>query len=524
MYIMKKAVLLLSFICMACASHAQLQWQRCLGGSSDDAIKDVRQVADGGYIAAGVTGSTDGDVAGKHGNYDAWIVKLSSTGSVEWQKCFGGSGDEGAGSIQQTADEGFIFVGSTSSSDGDVSGLHASADHSEDCWVVKLSAAGELQWQRCLGGSKSDGSSAVRQTADGGYIVAGSTYSADGDVTGQHGGDDAWVVKLTATGDIEWQKTLGGKGDEYAMSVSQTFDGGYIFTGTTTSADGDVAGQHGESDMWVVKLSATGSLEWQRALGGTSEDAGYSIQQTMDSGYIVTGSTESIDGDIDIPGATYWRYNYDLWVVKLSPAGAIQWSKAKPYNNQVTEIGHSICQTADTGYILCGLALHFIILKSGQPFTTREDLLVVRLSVAGDIKWEWEYGGTPQSLENGASISPASDGGYIISGIANSNNGDVSGNHGGGDGWVIKIGDKPSAVPDMPVTPELALAPNPASDELEITASAAITRITITNPLGQTVRTLACHTTQLRVDIAGLAPGQYFVRVNNTEVRRFVKQ
>ena len=175
----------------------------------------------------------------------------SSSPAIAWQKCFGGSKDDEAKSIQQTSDGGFIVAGKTWSNDGDVTGNHGR----EDFWAVKLSATGAIQWQKCLGGSGWDVATSIQQTSDGGFIVAGRTNSNDGDVTGNHGNDDFWVAKLSSTGAIQWQKSLGGSGEDKAYSIQQTSDGGFIVAGYTASNDGDVTGNHGYDDFWVVKLS-----------------------------------------------------------------------------------------------------------------------------------------------------------------------------------------------------------------------------------------------------------------------------
>ena len=148
---------------------------------------------------AGYTESDDGDVIGNHGNYDMWIVKLSSTGEIAWQKCLGGSNKDEAYSIQQTPDGGYIVASYTESGDGNIIGN----DGYGDMWIVKLSSTGEINWQKCLGGSDYDGAEAIQQTTDGGYIVAGYTASDDGDVVGYHDDCDMWIVKLNSDGEIE---------------------------------------------------------------------------------------------------------------------------------------------------------------------------------------------------------------------------------------------------------------------------------------------------------------------------------
>jgi hypothetical protein len=151
------------------------------------------------------------------------------------------------------------MVGQSYSNDGDVSGNHGG---NGDAWIVKLNSIGEIQWQKCLGGSNLDIAGAIQPTSDDGYVMAGYTHSNDGDVSGNHGGnDDAWVVKLNSTGEIQWQKCLGGSGDDQAFDIQPTADGGYIMVGQSSSNDGDVSGNHGgNGDAWIVKLNSTGEI------------------------------------------------------------------------------------------------------------------------------------------------------------------------------------------------------------------------------------------------------------------------
>ena len=294
---------------------AQIQWQKSLGGTGYDEATSTQQTNDGGYIVAGESLSNDGDVTGNHGWLDYWIVKLAATGAIQWQKSLGGTGYDEANSIQQTNDGGYIVAGRSESNGGDVTGNHGTSDS----WIVKLDATGSIQWQKSLGGINGDVAKSIQQTNDGGYIVAGESDSNDGNVTGNHGNGDSWIVKLAATGSIQWQKTLGGTEEDYAYSIQQTNDGGYIVAGASYSNDGDVTGNHGDYDSWIVKLDVAGAIQWQKSLGGTNPDVAHSIQQTNDGGYIVAGYSESNDGDV-----TGNHGNGDYWIVKLGAATAIE--------------------------------------------------------------------------------------------------------------------------------------------------------------------------------------------------------
>ena len=205
---MQQLFILVWFLCAAASLSAQveIEWQRCLGGTIGENAYSIQITSDGGYIIAGNTQSNDGDVSGNHGGTDIWIIKLSSQGDIQWQKCLGGTLSENAYSIQQTIDSGYIVAGYTTSSDGDVTGNHGN----DDMWVVKLDNLGNLQWQKCMGGTSWDQAYYIQQTTNGGYILAGKTYSNDGDVSGNHGEWDMWVVKLDDLGNIQWQKCMGG--------------------------------------------------------------------------------------------------------------------------------------------------------------------------------------------------------------------------------------------------------------------------------------------------------------------------
>ena len=296
-----------------------IEWEKSLGGTLDDWAQSIQQTSDGGYVVAGTTYSNNGDVTGNHGLQDYWVVKLSSNGSIEWQKTLGGSSDDVASGIQQTFDGGYIVAGSTYSNDVDVTGNHGLQDY----WVVKLGSTGDIEWQKTLGGTDYEVSQSIQQTADSGYIVVGISTSLNGDVTGNHGNGDMWVVKLGNEGGIQWQKTFGGQGAEGAYSIQQTSDGGYIVAGYSGMKDGDVTQWFGIWDYWVVKINNNGTIEWQKSFGGTNNEEVYSIRQTSDDGYIVAGISSSNNGNV-----TGNHGNDDSWVIKLSSTGNLQWQKS----------------------------------------------------------------------------------------------------------------------------------------------------------------------------------------------------
>ncbi len=328
--------------------NGDVQWQRMYGGSGYDHATSVAPVMGGGFVITGGTTSHDGDVGGLDGgNFsDIWVIRIDDLGNLIWQMRFGSSTSDTGSGIQQTTDGGFLLLAEASTNDGDIEGNHGYADF----WLAKLDSSGELLWQRSFGGSDTDAPFALSLTADGGSILAGYTLSDDGDVTGFHPGSftgDGWVVKVDSVGDLQWQKALGGSGDDYLLSVIQSEDGGYILTGWTESADGDVTGTHGESDMWVVKLDEGGDLLWQKALGGSGIDAGSSVERTNDGGFIVAGYTNSVDGDV-----SFNHGNFDGWVVKLDSLGNMLWEKTM--GGSLGDSFYSIRLTNDNGFLVAG--------------------------------------------------------------------------------------------------------------------------------------------------------------------------
>lgn len=299
-------------------SSGAMEWQKSYGGSDNDWALDVAIATDGGYVIAGQTESNDGDVSGNHGSQDFWIIKLNVDGSLSWQKCFGGSAYDIAQSVKNTSDGGYIIAGRTASNNGDVSGNHSVA-FNPDVWLLKIDSAGNLQWQKCRGGSYSDQGFDAKQTTDGGYVVAGKTSSNDQDVTGYHGQGDYWIFKTDSVGEIVWQKCLGGTDADWGLAVIQTMDGGYVATGNAKSVDNDVVGNHGQDDMWMVALDGNGQLKWQYCLGGTATDVAISINQLPDKKFILSGTTSSPNGDVlNNHGST------DYWIMELKEADFVR--------------------------------------------------------------------------------------------------------------------------------------------------------------------------------------------------------
>ena len=440
--------------------HAQpnIEWQKSFGGSGYEGWRSVQQTSDGGYILVGDTQSDDGDVVGNHGSSDIWVVKTSSIGSVAWQKTLGGSGVEFGASIQQTSDGGYIIAGTTNSNNGDVSGLYGGYDY----WIVKLSPSGEISWQKTIGGSKDDLAYSIQQTSDSGYIVAGGSNSTNGDVQGNHGKTDYWILKLSEVGDLQWQKTLGGTDDDLAIGIQQTSDKGYIIAGNSFSNDGDVSGNHGGQDFWVVRLSPEGNLVWQKALGGSGYDANPFIQQTGDGGFILSGQSGSNDGNVSGNHG-----ESDLWVAKLNSLGTALWKKS--LGGSGIEGSGSVQQTSDGGYLVAG----FTNSNDGDVSNNHgsTDSWVLKLSQSGAIQWEKTFGGT--DVDGFYFMKQTNEGGYIAAGVSSSTDGDATENQGFSDLWVVKLSPTVGVedTPSIGAFGSLELFPNPSNGVISLHAA-----------------------------------------------------
>ena len=357
-------------------------WAQTYGSDGIDYASSARQTSDGGYIVAGSTSSF-----GAGGN-DSEVLKLTSAGDIEWQKTYGGEGADYAYSIQQTSDGGYILAGETNS-------FRAGND---DLWILKLNSIGDIQWQKAYGGDGDDCAYSIQQTSDGGYIVAGKTSSFGA------GGDDFWVLKLDPSGNIYWQKIYGGEGNDCAYSIQETTDGGYIVAGKTESFGA------GNNDFWVLKLYSNGNTEWEKAYGGAGDDCAYSIQETTEGGYIVTGKTNSFGAG-----------DYDIWVLKLDLGGGLEWQNT--YGGAKVDYASAVQQTSNGGYILAGYIESFEA-KGG-------DFWLLRLTPDGDLEWQRTYGG--DGLDSASSIEQTSDGGYIAAGRT------TSFGAAGSNFWVLKL-------------------------------------------------------------------------------------
>ena len=377
-------VCFVAFMVMFCSFREALadQWVKTYGGTGTDRATSVQQTSDGGYIMAGRTDSLG------VGKLDAWVLRLDLGGNIEWQKTYGGAGDDEVLSVVEASGGGFVVVGYTSSTGAG----------KKDVWVLKLDEDGNVEWQKTYGGAEDDEAFSVVEATGGGFVVAGQTSSSGA------GKKDVWVLKLDDDGIVEWQKAYGGSGDDVVYSIQQTLDEKLIVAGSTDSFGA------GKKDAWILNLDRDGNIVWQKTYGAVGDDEVLSIRQTSGKGYITAGWTNSYAG-----------IKTEAWVLNLDGDGNIQWQRT--YGGSGEDKIYSIQETLDGRYIVAGTMDSY---GSGK-----KDAWIMKLDANTSILWQKTFGGGGD--DEAFSIRQTLDYGYVIAGWTNSFGA------GNDDAWTVKL-------------------------------------------------------------------------------------
>ncbi len=356
--------------------------------------------------------------------------------AIIWQNTIGGSLGDFSTDFEPTADGGYIIGGySTSNISGDKT---ENSNGGSDIWIVKLDGSGNIMWQNTIGGSGEDLLVSIKQTTDGGYILgAGSDSNISGDKTeNSRGGLDYWILKLDGNGNIMWQKTYGGAQPEFEPKVVETSDGGYFVGGYS---DSNVSGDktdptNGQRDYWALKLDNTGAIVWQNSIGGNLVDRPQAAFQTNDGGYIIGGfSSSDVSGDKTEPNLGV----NDNWIVKLDANGILQWENTIGGND--SDVLRDMIQTTDGGYLVGGYSKSNISGDKTENSQGDFDFWLLKLDGSGNIVWQNTIGGS--AIDYVRDIKQLMDGNYMIGGWSNSNiSGDKTENSNGGyDYWLVKM-------------------------------------------------------------------------------------
>lgn len=533
-YLMKKILIVLLFTTEFSFAQNPLvkQWDYRFGGTEHDCITSIIKTNDGGFV---IGGSSESPLSGDKsqdcwGDYDYWIVKTDSLGIKKWDKRFGGLSYDGFRTIIQTFDGGFI-LGGTSSSDS--SGDKTQYSQSEDYWIVKIDANGNKEWDKEYGGSSYEYLQNVVQAKDGSYTIGGYTNSGiSGDVSQDIiGGIDYWMIKIDSEGNKIWDKRFGSLSNDLCRDMILDSYGNYLIGGFTSAEIGGDKTQTswGDDDYWVLKIDSDGNKIWDKRFGGTWNDYLFSMAQTTDGNFILSGQSGSnLSGD---KTQDSWGSN-DYWIVKIDQFGNILWDKRFGGSGDDFKVNERVTQTLDGGYLISGASTSNM---SGDKTEDNNAInqyktWIVKTDSIGNKVWDKTI------FTNGSDIDglaiETTFGCYVIANACGADSGGYKTQDGWGSGdyWFAKFCDTTLQV--RSIIKEFALFPNPATTQLTIQSSSIKTNesttISIINVLGEMVmQQKVLWKGEATLDVKNLAQGIYLLRMENEKEKlavRFVKE
>lgn len=425
----------------ACVNVAQAQLFNvsssvCFGGSQNEELFQTSKTSDGGYLMTGLSDSQDGDInqANVYDTSNIFVVKCDSLGNKVWARTYGGNlYDKGRFGMEDSHGN-YLITGTTVSNDGDVNASHLNAE----VFVMKLNVDGNVVWLRTYGGNGYESSRFIRETTDGNYLVGAYSTSANGDLdTAHYGSHDGWIFKTDTAGNVLWSKSYGGSATDRIRWIEPTANGGFVFAGSTMSADFDCLGNHGDHDYWVGKVNASGDLEWSHVYGGSGPDWAYHITPAADSTWIVTGYTSSSDGDI----SGYKGGLSDGWIIRIDDQGTVLNQKCLGGTN-----GDRLFRTikkSETEWVAAGFSgsVNYDLAGVNPSFTA--SFWMASLDTSLQHNWSYCTGGSLGDYAKDIFYSPT-DSSIVLIGDSNSPDGVASNNHGDSDFLFVRL--DPTAV------------------------------------------------------------------------------
>ncbi|CAG5083839.1 T9SS type A sorting domain-containing protein [Parvicella tangerina] len=494
-----KTILLTLFLALAVnvsAQEKQVAWAQNLGGSDKDEAMCIEPTKDGGLIVAGYSYSNDGLLSANNGWQDGWLVKTNNEGYIEWQKNIGGNGADVIEEVVEVAD-GYIICGWSSSADNQF----IQSKGLEDGFVAKVNTSGELLWKKSFGGKLMDKLFDLEVLDNGNIVAVGYLMSPEVTLNNSthQGLLDIWVVKLTSSGQLLWQKCFGGSDDDFAYNIQKTDNNNLIIAGSSDSMDGLVGSTAGEWDCWVIKIDAEGQLLWSQKIGYEANEIVNDLVKYNNAYYVIGASNSS--SRIDAHG------NYDAWIVQLDPSGNI--INDYSYGSAEQDLVNSATATPDGIFI------------SGESASNdANDGWLIQIDGNGSILQSQYIGGSDYDILNDISFK---DGALYLTGSSHSSDGDMSQNFGSGDALLAKLGTEKTEN-----TSSIQVFPNPSSDQITIVLNKiGIEQVTIYNAMGQVITSIPANNFfQEQLDISSWANGIYTIETlsNNELIRtQFVK-
>ena len=333
-------------------AEAELEWTKTYGGSGDDRGHSLIQMNDGGFMLLGYSQSEDGLGSNNEGQHDTWILRVDAQGVFMWERSFGYGGHDHAYSIIKTADGGSLFNGfldvtASNGAGNSVADRSGSLHGVGEFWCHKINSEGVVEWRNYYGGTSNDRSYDATELANGNFVLVGTSESVDVDVTDPTGSYDVWVVTIDATGNLIWEKSLGGSEIDGANAVLENAEGNIVVFGNSFSSDGNRSFPKGSSDFWIATLSPSGALLSEHSFGGSSFDLGRGLSSGSDGVLWLAGYSRSNDGDVSSN-----KGENDMLVLRLSPDHVVLNSLS--IGGSALDIAHDIIELSSGKIIVIG--------------------------------------------------------------------------------------------------------------------------------------------------------------------------
>lgn len=510
-------------------------WEKSYGGKHAEYLFDAIPTPDYGFILAGssLSKKTGNKTEDNRGDLDYWVWKMDEHGELDWQKSFGGAGQDMLYSVILTNDGGYLLAGSSESNEG--------LDKKETCrgnsdfWIVKLNAKGIEEWQKTIGGNGIDILRNVIRTNDNGFILSGSSTSgiSEDKTLKNYGGMDYWVVKINNKGEIVWQNSFGGSYNDDLHSLTAV-DDGYLLGGSSNSVESGNKTQSnlGQNDYWIIKIDNKGQEQWQKVIGGKGDDQLQVVYTCSDGNYLVGGNSNSESGN---DKRSNNESGTDLWILKIDKESKeILWQET--YNIAKIDILASLIENDDKTILIGGHAQGEVIkqniskaIKEEKTKKGTDDFVAIKINEKGEELWRRSVGSDGQDVLSKA--IETRDGGYLLAGTSKTRlsktggiqaSGDRSTGKGSNDFWVVKLKDKQK--PKAEKSPVEAI-PNPAIDYTNIIVGYDFTKgtATVVDLSGRVLQSFPISERTIPIDLQGLPEGIYIVNIKTDKSSDGVK-
>ena len=507
---MKKFIFFSILFFNFCVTYAQptVVWSKYFGGDQGEA-KSIQQTADGGYIVAGVARNPHLEAVGYQAWGDGFVVKVDAEFNLQWSKCYGSELTEYINMIKPCSDGGYVFVGMAQKlgySNWQPTSMAYNA------WIVKIDATGAVQWEKKYGGSHDDEARSVDFLPDGALVVTGYSRSVADDVIGNYGMADYWIIKLDASnGEILTNQNYGGEENDFGYSAVANPDGTTVAVGESFSESVDVTCRNPrlicESDIWVIKTDGNGEIIWNRCFGSNAQGSNF-----FNIGHKII---HTIDGGYAIVGSgrnTHMGYTFgldDLWIIKIDANGYSQWKNW--YGGSYDDRGVSIKQTSDGGFIVAGdtYSDDDQVTVGHLGTDSKQNGWVIKVDAAGQLEWQRAVGSSDWGFDYLSDIVAISLNEYIAVGKAGKPNDDCSEMDGRGF-WITKLSYNELGLENQAIS-SFQVSPNPVQNILNLTSVYPIHTASVVDIAGRQVL-IQSSDNITEINLAFLSPGIYYLQ------------